>query len=88
MPYYEILVQTSEKLHNFTNRGTLKTFIMLVQPNFSIKLRLSSNNSLQNMILFFLLIPNFINAVDTNLNAVHYSIVTPGVDSQIKPGII
>ena len=39
------------------------------------------------MIFFiFLISNNFLNAFNEDLTAVHYSIVTPGIDEEIKPG--
>ena len=34
----------------------------------------------------FLISKNFLEALNEDLSAVHYSIVTPGIDSEIKPG--
>ena len=40
------------------------------------------------MIIFiFLIFENFLHAFNEDLTAVHYSIVTPGIDEEIKPGI-
>ena len=39
------------------------------------------------MILFiFLISQNLFSAFNENLKAVHYSIVSPGIDEEIKPG--
>ena len=44
--------------------------------------------SYYKMILFiFLISQNLLYAFNENLNAVHYSIVTPGIDEELKPGV-
>ena len=41
------------------------------------------------MIFFiFLISQNLLYAFNEDLTAVHYSIVTPGIDEEIKPGIL
>ena len=48
----------------------------------------SIRNYYQKMIFFiFLISKNLLNAFNEDLTAVHYSIVTPGIDEEIKPGI-
>ena len=40
------------------------------------------------MIFFIILISqNFLYAFNEDLSAVHYSVVTPGIDEELKPGI-
>ena len=42
----------------------------------------------QKMIFFiFLISQNFLNAFNEDLSAVHYSIVTPGIDEELEPGM-
>ena len=48
----------------------------------------SIRNYHQKMIFFiFLISKNLLYAFNEDLTAVHYSIVTPGIDEEIKPGI-
>ena len=37
--------------------------------------------------LIFLISQNLLYAFNENITAVHYSIVTPGIDEEIKPGL-
>ena len=42
----------------------------------------------QKMVFFiFLILQNLLYAFNEDLSAVHYSIVTPGIDEELKPGM-
>ena len=36
--------------------------------------------------IFLIITRNWVEAFNENLTSVHYSIVTPGIDDEIKPG--